>query len=213
MTRRWAGAAVIAGMVGFTLVVYGSLPDRIPTHWNLRGEVDGWSGRFWGAWLMPLIGTGLWLFMPVLRKVDPRRENYERFDRTFLLLVNILVVFLAALHVLALGSALGWAVDFARSLMVMLGLLFVSLGNYLPRVRSNWWMGIRTPWTLESESVWRATHRLAGFTFVGAGIIMLLSALLPRELSFALGFGAALVAATVPVIYSFVVYRRERRTS
>lgn len=213
MTRRWIGAVVIAGMVVFTLVVYGSLPDRIPTHWNFRGEVDGWSGRLWGAWLMPLVATGVWLLMPVLRKVDPRRKNYERFDATFILVINILVVFMAALHVLSLGSALGWPVDVTRSLMVMLGLMFITLGNYLPRIRSNWWLGIRTPWTLESESVWRATHRLAGFTFVGGGIIMVMAALLPVELSFTVGIAAAMVATMVPVIYSFVAYQRERRTS
>src|SRR5690606_34823253 len=119
MTTRWLGALLIVAMVIFTLVVYGSLPETIPTHWNVRGEVDGWSSRTWGAWLMPLIAAAMWLLLPLLRKVDPRRRNYDRFNDTFWLIVNLLVVFMAAMHVLSLGAALGWAVDMTRSVMVM----------------------------------------------------------------------------------------------
>jgi uncharacterized membrane protein len=210
MTKRWIGPAVIGGMLVFTALVYGELPERIPTHWNLSGEVDGWSGRLWGSLLAPVIAAALWLLLPVLRRVDPRRRNYDRFDPTFWLILNVIVVFMGAMHVLTLGMALGWAIDMTRAILVLVGLLFAGLGNYLPRLRSNWWMGIRTPWTLESETVWRATHRLAGFTFVIGGLIAVAAALLPTKLAFGVSMVAMMSAALVPAAYSYVLYRRER---
>ncbi|CAN5656915.1 SdpI family protein [soil metagenome] len=208
MTKRWVGLVVVLAMMVFTLAVYGALPDRIPTHWNVRGEVDGWSGRTWGAFLMPMMAAAVWLLLPLLRRIDPRRSNYERFDATFWILVNAIVLFMAAMHVLTLGAALGWPIDMTKAVLAMVGLMFVVLGNFLPRVKSNWWMGIRTPWTLESEHVWRETHRLAGYTFVAAGLIVMAATLLPTALAFPVAMAGMVVGSMVPVAYSYVVYRR-----
>jgi uncharacterized membrane protein len=208
ITKRWIAPALIGGMVLFTAVVYSRLPAELPTHWNIRGEVDGWSSRPVGALMLPVIALALWLLLPLLRRLDPRAEHYERFDATFWLLVNVLVMFMAAMHVIVLGSGLGWPVDVSRAVLVLVGLLFMALGNYLPRLRSNWWMGIRTPWTLESEEVWRSTHRLAGTTFVLGGVATVIAAVLPTPAAFPLAFVAMSVAALVPVVYSYVAYRR-----
>lgn len=213
MTKRWIAPALIGGMLLFTAVVYSSLPEQVPTHWNIRGEVDGWSSRTWGALLAPTIALGLWLLLPVLRRIDPRRAHYERFDATFWLLLNVIVMFMAAMHVLSLGAALGWPVDVTRGVLVIVGLLFAGLGNYLPRLRSNWWMGIRTPWTLDSEAVWRATHRLAGITFVTAGLITVVAAVLPTDQAFKIAMLSLAVGAFIPAAYSYFAYRAERRES
>ncbi len=211
MSKRWLGPVLIVGMLAFTLAVYGSLPEQLPTHWNIRGEADDWSSRAVGAFMMPAISTALWLLLPLLRRVDPRRPHYERFGETFWVLVNILVLFMGAMHVLVLGTGLGWRIDVTRASLVMLGLLLIALGNYLPRVRSNWWMGIRTPWTLESETVWRQTHRVAGVTFVAGGVLAVLAALLPGAASFAVGMTAMMAGALIPTVYSYIAYRREQR--
>jgi uncharacterized membrane protein len=211
MTRRWIGPVVIVGMLVFTAVVYSSLPERIPTHWNLDGEVDGWASRLWGSLLAPLVSAGIWLLLPLLRRVDPRRRNYDRFESTFWLLVNLMVVFFAVIHVMTLGVALGWAIDVTRVVTVIAGLLMAMLGNYMPRLRSNWWMGIRTPWTLESESVWRSTHRLAGFTFVIGGLVTVVAAMLPPRYAFGVSMAAIMLAAFIPVIHSYFAYQREQR--
>jgi uncharacterized membrane protein len=213
MTKRWVAPALIGGMLLFTAVVYSSLPEQVPTHWNIHGEVDGWSSRTWGALLAPTIALGLWLLLPVLRRIDPRRAHYERFDATFWLLLNVIVMFMAAMHVLSLGAALGWPVDVTRGVLVIIGLLFAGLGNYLPRLRSNWWMGIRTPWTLDSEAVWRATHRLAGITFVTAGLITVVAAVLPTDQAFKIAMVSLAVGAFIPAAYSYFAYRAERRES
>lgn len=211
MTRRWVGPLVILGMVVFSVFVYSSLPERVPTHWNVRGEVDGWAGRLRAVVFAPAVALVLWLLLPLLRRIDPRRRNYDRFDPTFWLLVNVMVVFMGAIHVATLGAGLGWDLDITRTMLVVVGLMFAVLGNYLPRLRSNWWMGIRTPWTLESEAVWRGTHRLAGYTFVIGGLLAMVAALLPSPAAFIVAMAGMTGGALIPVVYSYILFRRERQ--
>jgi uncharacterized membrane protein len=198
-------------MLLFTVVVWPRLPERVPTHWNLRGEVNGWSGKTFGGFFVPALAAAIWLLMPLLRLLDPRRENYDRFDSTFFTLVNGIVLFMGAMHVLMLGSALGWPIDMGRASFVLIGLVFIVLGNFLPRVRSNWWIGVRTPWTLENDRVWRETHRLAGWTFVAAGVVSIGAVLLPAPVRGPIAFGALALGGVSPAVWSYVLWRRYRR--
>lgn len=210
MSRRWLGPLLLVAMWAFALVVYPSLPARIPMHWGVAGGVDRWGAKWPSAFLMPLVGVGLWLLFPALRRLDPRRRHYDRFEETFWLLVNAMVAFMAVMEVATLGAALGWPMDMTRVVLILVGLVFVVLGNYLPRVRSNWWMGIRTPWTLESERVWRETHRLGGRTFVAGGLVTMVAALLPPLVRPWVALAGLLVGGFVPVVYSYVLWRREQ---
>jgi uncharacterized membrane protein len=163
-----------------------------------------------GVLFFPGMAIALWLVIPALRRIDPRREQYEKFGETFWLFVNATVCEVALMQVLTLASALGWPVDMARAIPVLVGLLFVTLGNYLPRLRSNWWMGIRTPWTLSNERVWRETHRLGGIAFVLGGLIVMASALVAAApIRFWLDVAAIAVSALAPAVYSYVAWRRD----
>lgn len=125
------------------------------------------------------------------------------------LIINLVLLFMAIVQAAALGYALGWPVAVDRVIVAAVGLLFVGMGNYLPRIRSNWFIGIRTPWTLDNERVWRATHRVGGRAFVAAGLVMTLSALLsPAARAWAVG-AAAVVAGVGPLAYSYLAYRRD----
>jgi uncharacterized membrane protein len=211
MTRKTFGPVLVGAMALFTLAVYPLLPDRIPVHWNLWGEVDGWTGKWPGAFVAPALALGVWLLLQVLPKVDPRRRNYERFQETYWVVVNMVIGFIGLVHVLSLGTALGWPIGVPRVILVLVGVLFVALGNYLPRLRPNWWMGIRTPWTLENDRVWRDTHRLGGKTFVAAGLVMMVSAFLPPAFATVALVAAMVLGAGVPLVYSYVLWRREQR--
>lgn len=211
MSRKWIGPVLIVIAAVAVALIYGRLPEQVPTHWNFRGEVDDYGPRFPYAFFGPLVSAGLWILLPVLRRVDPRRRNYERFDDTFWLLLNVLTIGMLYLHGLTLAVALGYDVNVSRGMLFGLGLLFAGLGNYLPRLRSNWWMGIRTPWTLESEEVWRRTHRLGGRTFVGGGLLCMLAAMLPWRVAPFLAMAGLILAGLVPVIYSYVIWRQERQ--
>lgn len=209
MKKPWLGLGIVGAMAAFTAAVYTRLPARIATHWNLAGEPDGWSGRA-GAWLLPAVALGTWALLMVVPRIDPRRENYARFRGTYLLVVNLTLLFLGVLHIVTLGYALGWPVEVDRLVNAMLGVLFVGMGNVLPRVRPNWFLGIRTPWTLESNRVWRETHRMGGRVFVAGGGLLLLLALLPGTVSEWLLLPVLLGTALLPVAYSYVAWRRER---
>jgi uncharacterized membrane protein len=211
VTRKFVGPVLVGAMALFSLAVYPLLPEQIPVHWGLSGDVDGWTAKWPGAFMAPALALGIWLLLQVLPKVDPRRRNYERFQETYWVLVNVIIGFIGLVHVLSLGTALGWPIAVPRVILVLVGLLFVALGNYLPRLRPNWWMGIRTPWTLENDRVWRDTHRLGGKTFVVAGLLMMIAAFLPPALALAAMVGAMLLGAGVPLVYSYVLWRREQR--
>lgn len=209
MRSRWLGPAVVAAMWAFAAAVYTRLPQRVPSHWNLRGEVDGWMDKPWGALAQPAIATFMLAVLWLMPRIDPRRRNVEHFAEDRRLIINLLICFFAVVQVATLGQALGWPVEVDRVIMASVGLLFVGLGNYLPRIRSNWFIGIRTPWTMDNERVWRATHRVGGRAFVAAGILLALAALLgPRARPWAIG-AAIVLAGVVPLVYSYVAYRRD----
>lgn len=210
MTRKYFGAMVVGTMVLLTVALWSRLPDSIPIHWNIRGEVDGWARKWPGAFLAPALGLGVWLLLRLLPRLDPRRANYERFEATYWTVANTVIVVLALTHVISLATALGWPVDAPRVMVVVLGVMFIVLGNYLPRVKPNWWMGIRTPWTLENDQVWRDTHRLGGKLFVAAGLLTAAVALLLPEWAFPMMITSVGIAALAPAAYSYLAWRRER---
>ena len=209
MRSRWLGPVVVAAMLGFLAVAWPHLPARMAVHWNASFQVDRWGTRLGAAGPFPVMALFFWVLIPLLRRIDPRRENYDRFDPTFWIVVNLLVLMLAVMEVAIVGFNLGWPIDMQRVVLSLVGLLFVALGNYMPRVRSNWWMGIRTPWTLSSEGVWRETHRLGGRTFVLGGLVTIAAAFLPRLLAPWVALAGLLVGGFVPVVYSYVLWRRE----
>jgi uncharacterized membrane protein len=192
--------AILAAGLGAWAALYGRLPARIPIHWNIHGQVDGWAGK--GTALTILAGmvllfllfilAGEWL-SPVSFKISPFRETF-----------NYVMVICAALmlyiHAIVLLSGLHPNRNFGRWLVGGLFVFFALIGNLLGKVRRNFWMGIRTPWTLASEEVWIATHRLGARLMVAAGIAGAVCVALgvPLPVCFALLIGSLLI----PVLYS-----------
>jgi uncharacterized membrane protein len=207
--RRWFGLLALLGAAVFSAVVYSDLPDRIPTHWNMSGEVDGWSSRLVGAASLPLVGLGIWALLQWLPRIDPLRQNYEKFRPTYDVAINVIVVFIAAAHVFVLGAALGWPMRVERAMPIGIGVLCILVGNVLPRARRNWMFGVRTPWTMSNERVWDRTHRVAGYLFVALGAALLVAAALPLALPVNVIMVSLAVVAAITVIYSYVAWRQE----
>lgn len=194
--------------VVLTFVFYSDLPDPVPTHWNAAGEVDGYTPKPWGAWLFPLLTLGVFLLFKLIVWISPHGFRME----SFLNVVNILklatVLFMLVIGVTVIMAARGAAFDPGDVVVPGVGVLLIVVGNYMGKLRKNFFIGIRTPWTLASDEVWARTHRLGGWTFVLAGLLMVLTGL--SGLQSATGFliTAVLIAALLPVLYSFVIYRR-----
>ncbi len=201
------GLVLAAGAFGFA--VRDQLPARVASHWGVNGEVNGWSSRTFLLLFMP----GLALFTAVLLAVaptlDPKRRNFPMHAGAYWIITNALLAFLAATHVMVIGYNLGWKINISMVIGVGLGLLFVVLGNLLTRVRPNWIIGIRTPWTLSSDRAWRETHRVGGYTFVLAGLATLVSALLwPQRVPVVMAVSAGFTAI-FSVAYSYFAWKRD----
>jgi uncharacterized membrane protein len=208
--RKWIPLLIIAAAFIASAVVYSSLPGRMPTHWNLRGEVDDWSGRAWGAWMIPVMLVFLWGLMRWLPSIDPRGSNYVKFGGAFEGIMLAVMLFMLGMHAIVLRAALGYPVAVDRALPVGIGILFVVIGNLLPRARPNWFVGIRTPWTLSSDRVWEKTHRVGGRLFVAGGILMMVAGFVAGDfLPWVPGVVIA-VCALGAVIYSYLEWRKEK---
>lgn len=211
MRSRWLGLAVVLALTGFVVWAWPQLPERMAVHWGASFRPDGWSSKGVGAALFPGLALAIWLGLPLLRTIDPKRENYARWQPTFWLVLNIVLLMLSAVEVAVIGYNLGWPVEMRQVILCLIGLTFVGLGNYLPKVRPNWFVGIRTPWSLSSDAVWRGTHRLGGRTMVLGGLIMVAAAFAPEPVASPVGMAALGLAIGVPVVYSYVLWRRETR--
>jgi uncharacterized membrane protein len=200
---------MVAAALGFTAAMYGRLPERVPTHWDMNGAVNGDSSRAFAAWLVPGIMALIALVLPRLPAIDPRRANYAKFRPTYDLVVNGILTMLLVMHVAMLGFALGWPISMERFTPFMVGALLILLGNVMPRARPNWMFGIRTPWTLSNDRVWERTHRLGGVLFVIAGAALVLAALLFPSATFHVIIVAVVGASVVPLVYSYFAWRQE----
>jgi uncharacterized membrane protein len=212
MRSRWLAPACIAVLLVFGAAVYAQLPDRVPSHWNIHGEVDGTIGRLAAVLLPPAIITGVWLLLLAVPRIDPLRSSYASFAGTYRMIVNAVVLFLAAVQVVVIGAALGWPVGVPQVIGVGAGLLFMILGNEMGRLKPNWFAGIRTPWTLSDPENWRRTHRFGGKVFFVAGLLILAaSLLLPVTVSAFVILAGALGAAVLSVGYSYLLWRQQAR--
>ncbi|HEY8392393.1 MAG TPA: DUF1648 domain-containing protein [Capillibacterium sp.] len=189
-------------------VIYPALPEKIATHWNLNGEVDGYGSRFTGVFFLPLMTFGMYLLFLFLPLIDPRRKNYPEFIKTYRLVKLGFVVFMTGLHLLTLAFNLGYPINIGRCVNFFLGLLFTLLGWGLPRIRHNYFLGIRTPWTLASPSVWTRTHRLGGKLYFWSGQAIIFGTLLPDRPRFWLMMGFSVGSTLVVTVASYLYFRR-----
>jgi uncharacterized membrane protein len=209
--RKWYPWLLAGLAFGFSAAMFSRLPDQIPTHWDARGQVNDYTSRAWGVWLMPVILLAMAIILPRLPEIDPRRENYEKFRPSYDLVIDAVMTLLAVMHVMMLGAALGWAVHMERVAPLLVGVMLAVIGNVLPRARPNWLFGIRTPWTLTNDRVWERTHRLGGLLFVVAGILLAISAFAIPSAFLPAIIVCVSLAAIIPVVYSYFAWRQETR--
>ncbi len=212
MTRKYflIGFALLMICLLATAILYPYLPTRVPTHWNGHGQVDGYGAK----WTLFIVDPGFMLGMlglfAILPWLSPRHFEVQTFRSTYLYIMMVILIYLAFTHGLTLWSAVSGRTHLDRAIMGAVCLLIVLLGNVMGKVRRNFYIGIRTPWTIADERVWNATHRLGAKTMVLgglAGFILALAGAWPW-----LCLVSVLAGAFVPVIYSLVYYKQlERR--
>ena len=211
MSTRTA-AFTIVGLIGLAFLValflYPQMPDPMPSHWNAAGEVDGYMAKSWGLFLMPLLALGVFVLFLAIPRIDPLKANIAQFIRAYNLMMVLLIGYLLYVYALTLLWALGYQFNMTFTLLPAMGLLFIAIGYLVGKAKRNFFVGIRTPWTLSSDTVWAKTHQLGKWTFVGAGVVSIVCAFL-GEVGFWIFTLTLLAAAVVPILYSYVLWRRE----
>jgi len=210
MRSRWFGLVIAVVAAGISIWAYPQLPPTVATHWNVRGVADGFSSRLMAVSIMPLVIIAMTGVFNVLPRLDPRRANYTKFIGTYWLIANAVILFILIGHGMIVATGLGYPVKIGRTMPIGVGLLFIVLGNYLTRVEPNWFVGIRTPWTLSSDTVWRKTHRTGGWLMVLGGIVIAACAFFPPGAFLPLFIAAVLIMAVIPIVQSYVLWKREQ---
>ncbi|HET7308287.1 MAG TPA: SdpI family protein [Gammaproteobacteria bacterium] len=212
--KRSLALGFVLALAAFAVAawLYPSLPDPVPSHWNAAGEADDYMAKPWGAFITPLFMLGTWIVLAALPKISPRGYRLDQFIGVYGIVTLAILVTILIVVIVTLLAAAGAQLDLTRIVFIVVGGLFVVLGNYMGKMRKNFFVGIRTPWTLASDEVWVRTHRLGGWLFVLAGFAIIVVGILklaPWAFMAAIG-GAALI----PAIYSYFAYRQvEQRRS
>ncbi len=200
---------LVAALAG--AMAYPHMPAQVASHWNAASEVDGYMSRFWGVALMPLIAAGMLLLAVLIPQIDPLRSNIERFRGYFNTFIVLMMLYLLYIYGLTLAWNLGYTkFQMGTAMMPAIGLLFIYVGVMMQKAERNWFIGIRTPWTLSSDTVWKKTHRLGAVLYILSGLLALMGTFFQK---YAVWFLLVpLLAATLFLVgYSYVLYQKETR--
>ena len=187
---------------------YPQMPDKMASHWNAQGQVDGYLSKFWGLFLMPFVSLGLLLLFILIPKIDPLKKNIEKFRKYFDGFIVLIIVFLFYIYLLTIFWNIGIRFDMGQFLVPALGILFYYAGILVENAKRNWFIGIRTPWTLSSEKVWQKTHKLGGKLFKAAGLIAFAGLFFPGYALY-LVLVPVLLVAIYTVVYSYFEYQKQ----
>ena len=195
---------VLSFLVG--IFIYDKMPQSMASHWNLRGEVDGYLPKFWGVFILPLLLTGLSVLYILIPRVGPLKENIRAFITYHHLFAIFSLVFLFGVYIQMLLWNVGKEISFFATLPLGLGLLFFFLGVLCENARRNWFIGIRTPWTLKSPAVWRKTNQLGGKLLKLSGLIAFLGIVFSKYAIFFM-FVPLTLTAVITIAYSYFAYQ------
>jgi uncharacterized membrane protein len=206
--------AIIAGIIitfALTIAIYPTVPDRVVSHWNAAGQADGYMSKFWGLFLIPLIMTGFVALFAVLPRIDPHKKNYEKFRDYYQGFILLFVLFLLAIQVQIILWSSGYQISPNLTFPLLIGMLFIYIGFLLGHAEQNWFVGIRTPWTLSSKTVWKKTHELGGTLFKIAGVVSCAGIFAG---AYAIWFilVPVLVVAVYTVVYSYIEFQKELKS-
>ena len=203
---------IILGIIALSFILgiflYPQMPDKMASHWNIDGQVDSYMSKFWGVFLMPIISVGLLFVFMLIPKIDPLKENIEKFRKYFDKFIILIILYLSYIHFLSIVWNLGARFDIGQFIMPAMGILFYYIGVLIQNSKRNWSIGIRTPWTLSSEKVWDKTHKIAGKLFKVAGIIAFLGIFFSRNAIFFVIVPVILIIVYT-FIYSYFEYKKE----
>lgn len=206
---RAAIALVLIITAGMTIVAYPVMPDAVASHWNAAGDMDGTLPKFWGLILIPLLMYGFCALLAALPRIDPLRHNYPKFQASYEGFILVFAVFLFVIQLQIILWGLGIPLSPNLVMPLMIGILFISIGFLLEHAEPNWFVGIRTPWTLSSATVWKKTHQIAATLFKLAGLVSIVGVLAGRY-AWLFILVPVIAVALYTVVYSYTEFKKEQ---
>ena len=203
-------ALIILATLAVTLFVYPSLPQTVPTHWGVSGQIDGMGPKY-----TVFIGVAVALFINILmlyaEKLEPKKGSYAKFDKVFNIFRVFITLLMCGLQFLTIAYSFdSQFADMNKIMYIAIGFMFILLGNYMPKVKHNYTFGIKTPWTYASERVWNKTHRMAGPVWVVGGIVIAAGAFIKnRNTARILMLVIMIVLVIIPMAYSYFEFKKE----
>lgn len=203
MLKTWivAAIALVIALVGIFI-----MPDIIPTHFGLSGEPDAWGTKF-TVFMFPVLLLVVVALAEPMKKLDPKLENYERFNKYYYNFFFGFAIFFLIVEAAVIAIALGAPINVGSIICFTVGVFMFFIGNMMPKIKQNFFFGIKTPWALSDEENWFKTHRLGGKTFALGGIAMMLGAFIPGEGKIWIVLAAIIMMTIIPFVYSFIIFK------
>lgn len=198
---------IILASIVLSVLVYEQAPDMVASHWDAQGNVNGYMSKFWGLFLMPLVLLvlyGLFVFLP---KIDPLKENVEKFRKYYDGFIVVFLLFMLLVHINVVLWNIGIYISPSFVIPLGIGLLFIYIGLLLKQAKRNWFIGIRTPWTMQNDTIWDKTHALAAPLFMISGILSLIGVFFPKY-SFYFLIIPVLATVVVTIVYSYFISKK-----
>ncbi len=193
--------------VTISIAVFPNLPNQIPIHWNINGTIDDYGSKY-TIFMEPVLIFIIWFLMDIFKNIDPKRDNYKKFGKEYAHFKLAICLLILAMQIFTIAVIFGHGIKMDVLVPLFIGLLFTYIGNLMPKLKFNYFMGIKTPWTLHNEHVWFQTHRLAGKIWFAGGLFMALSSFLPAPANFIVFMIIALILVLIPSIYSYLLYQK-----
>ena len=211
-TEIWPILILLAS-IGLSLWAYPQLPNVVVSHWGFNGQANGWSSREFHCLFFPALLAALYGLFNLMPKFDPHSDHYVEFSNVYLIMRTAILFVLFVVFAAATFSNLGYAINIGTTVAGVIGLLMIVLGNYFGKLKRNFFIGIRTPWTLSSDNVWNKTHRLGGRLFMIWGLGLVFAPWLAPTFAFIILLGGLVIVMTWISIYSYLFYREEKKNN
>lgn len=190
---------------------YNNFPETVAIHWDVYGEADNWASRGVAVFLFPAIILAVYIMFLALPKLDPKKERYTQFAKPYLIFKDLIVFFLVFLYFLTGLVNIGYDIALDVWIPISIGIMFIILGNYMAKIKMNWFVGIKTPWTLSSEEVWNKTHRVGGKAFILGGLLLASTAFVRDDFVLPVFLLMLAVILFGTIGYSYIVYLQEKK--
>mgnify|MGYP001610118197 CR=1 FL=1 len=209
MKKFYVAVLVIVFSFILSIYLYPRLPEMIASHWDLNGNVNGYMNKFWGVFMLPIVLTGILILFSLIPKIDPLRKNIEKFRKYFDRFILMIVFFMSYVYILTIAWNLGYRFNMNLMMAPAIGALMFFIGGVLEKAERNWFIGIRNPWTLSSDKVWKKTHKIGGKLFKLFGVAMLIGLLFNNMMFWIVLIGAVGLSLFL-FVYSYVIWKNEK---